>query len=88
MELMNSNRPLAEISKSVPHCYKGEKLIEMIFVKKIPLNRAVWYIRINGATEIVRSSALYHRNTTDHPYSKIRELDLDSLSLAILMNGQ
>lgn len=53
-ELANPARPLSEISKSVPHGYRGEKLLDMFYTRQVPLPRAVWYTRAIGAIEIVR----------------------------------
>lgn len=52
-ELANPAVPISKLSRSVPHGYKGEKLLAMLVEKQVPVGRAVWYIRTNGATEIV-----------------------------------
>lgn len=57
-DLANPAVPLSKISRSVPHGYKGEKLLEMVFSRSVTLSRAVWYIRAIGAIEIVSSSAI------------------------------
>ena len=68
-ELANAAVPISKLAKSVPHGYKGEKLLQMLVDRNIPLNRAVWYIRTNGATEIVShpTSAQTRLAATDTP---------------------
>ena len=53
-ELANPDIPLQKLARNVPHGYKGEKLLEMLASRNVPLPRAVWYIKAVGASEIVR----------------------------------
>ena len=55
-ELANPVVPISKLAKSVPHGYRNEKLLQMLLDRDVPLSRAVWYIRTNGATEIVSPS--------------------------------
>ena len=51
-DLANPTIPLQKLG-SIPHGYKGEKLLEILLLKEVPINRAIWYIRALGAAEIV-----------------------------------
>ena len=53
-DLANPAIPLSKLSRTVPHGYRGEKLLDMLFARQAPIARAVWYIRAMGAVEIVR----------------------------------
>lgn len=64
-DLANPSIPLSKLSKNVPHGYRGEKLLDMIFARKVLVERAVWYIRAIGAIEIVRASPSIYRPLTD-----------------------
>ncbi|KAK4705575.1 protein SPA2, partial [Phenoliferia sp. Uapishka_3] len=54
-DLANPAVPLSKLSRNIPHGYVGEKRLEMLFVRQVPLLRAVWYIRAIGAIEIQAS---------------------------------
>ena len=54
-DLANPAIPLSKLSRNIPHGYVGEKRLEMLFARHVPLLRAVWYIRAIGAIEIVSS---------------------------------
>ncbi|KAL8280716.1 hypothetical protein RQP46_007039 [Phenoliferia psychrophenolica] len=51
-DLANQAIPLSKLSRNIPHGYVGEKRLEMLFDRQVPLLRAVWYIRAIGAIEI------------------------------------
>jgi hypothetical protein len=55
-DLSNPAIPLEKLSRNVPHGYKGDKLLEMLCNRRVPVERAGWYIRAIGGIEIVRSS--------------------------------
>lgn len=46
--------PLQKLAKSVPHGQKGPDVLDMLYANKVPVPRALWYIRVLGAIEIVR----------------------------------
>lgn len=52
-DLANPAVPLSKLSKNIPHGFRGEKLLEMLYTRQVPLLRAVWYIRAMGGVEIV-----------------------------------
>lgn len=53
-DLANPLVPLEKLSRNVPHGYRGDKLLDMLCVKQVKVERAVWYIRAIGGIEIVR----------------------------------
>jgi hypothetical protein len=55
-DLANPKVSLSKLARSVPHGYRGEKLVDMLVAKEVPVTRSVWYIRVLGAHEIVSSS--------------------------------
>ncbi|KAM0749703.1 hypothetical protein T439DRAFT_381275 [Meredithblackwellia eburnea MCA 4105] len=54
-DLANEGIPLSRLSRNVPHGYVGEKKLEMLFARKVPIIRAVWFVRAIGAIEIQAS---------------------------------
>jgi hypothetical protein len=53
-DLANSQIPLSKLANSsIPHPFKGHDLLEMLYSNKIPIDRAVWYVRVLGAHETV-----------------------------------
>lgn len=68
-DLANANVPLAKLAKSVPHGYRGEKLLEMLIQRNVPVNRAAWYIQVVGASEIVSLSA---QRCLTHPLKPVQ----------------
>ncbi|KAF9586656.1 RNA polymerase II mediator complex subunit [Lunasporangiospora selenospora] len=44
--------PLRRLSKSVPHGFKGEKLLEALAQRQVPMLRATWYIKIIALSEM------------------------------------
>ncbi|GAA5934669.1 Srb8p [Sporobolomyces koalae] len=51
-DLANPAVPLAKLSRSVPHGYKGEKGLDMLAARKVQVERAVWFVRAFGGVEI------------------------------------
>ncbi|GAA97094.1 uncharacterized protein L969DRAFT_105648 [Mixia osmundae IAM 14324] len=51
-DLASPDVPLAKLSKTVPHSFKGEKLLSMLVQRRVPISRALWYIKIVGASDI------------------------------------
>lgn len=47
--------PLSKLFTIVPHGYRGQQILDMLFAKKVPVARAVWFVRAFGALEIVRA---------------------------------
>jgi mediator of RNA polymerase II transcription subunit 12 len=52
-DLANPDFPLHRLAKSIPHGYKGQDLLEMLYTKEIPVDRAAWLIQALGAHEVV-----------------------------------
>ncbi|KAF9335702.1 RNA polymerase II mediator complex subunit [Podila minutissima] len=57
---------LRKLSKSVPHGFKSEKLLEVLAQRQVPMLRATWYIKIVALSEM---QAQRSRPSTQHKYS-------------------
>ncbi|KAI8911772.1 hypothetical protein EDD86DRAFT_264460 [Gorgonomyces haynaldii] len=49
---LSGNAPLSVLVNSIPHGIKGDRLLEMVYERMIPLTRAVWLFKIWGANEM------------------------------------
>ncbi|KAG0201412.1 RNA polymerase II mediator complex subunit [Mortierella sp. GBA30] len=60
---------LRRLSKSVPHGFKSEKLLETLAQRQVPMLRATWYIKIVALSEMQaprsRPSATQNQYSTD-----------------------
>ncbi|KAI1317908.1 RNA polymerase II mediator complex subunit [Mortierella claussenii] len=60
---------LRRLSKSVPHGFKSEKLLETLAQRQVPMLRATWYIKIVALSEMQaprsRPSSTQHQYSTD-----------------------
>jgi mediator of RNA polymerase II transcription subunit 12, fungi type len=52
-DLANPNFPIHRFAKNVPHGFKGLDLLEMLYGKDVPVDRAAWFIQVLGAHEVV-----------------------------------
>lgn len=52
-DLANPDVPLSKLNKIIPHGPKGADLLDMLESNRVPTQRAVWYVRVAGAAEIV-----------------------------------
>lgn len=52
-QLADPNVPLYTLGKSVPHGAKGQDLLEMLYSNNVEISRAVWFVRVLGANEMV-----------------------------------
>ena len=53
-DLASSQVPLSKLANSsIPHPFKGHDLLDMLYSKEVPIDRAVWYVRVLGANETV-----------------------------------
>lgn len=60
-DLANPDVPLNKLNKIIPHGPKGSDLLDMLESNRVPTQRAVWYVRVAGAADIVsRSSTACH----------------------------
>jgi hypothetical protein len=59
-DLADSTVPLHKLGKSVPHGAKGHDLLDLLHKYDVPIVRAVWFLRVFGAYETVRSQS--HEN--------------------------
>jgi len=51
-DLATPTTPLRKLSRTIPHGLRGRDLLEECSAKKIPINRAVWFVRCVGANEL------------------------------------
>lgn len=51
--------PLARLARSVPHGFKGERMLEMLVQRQIPSDRAIWYLRAISIADVVRALHTY-----------------------------
>lgn len=54
-DLANPDVPLYKLGKSVPHGAKGHDLLDLLHSNRVAIPRAVWFLRVLGANETVRS---------------------------------
>jgi mediator of RNA polymerase II transcription subunit 12, fungi type len=47
--------PLYKLGKSIPYGLKGQDLLEKLYVENVAIPRAVWFLRVLGANEVVRT---------------------------------
>jgi mediator of RNA polymerase II transcription subunit 12 len=53
-DLANSQVPLSKLANSpIPHPFKGHDLLDMLYKNSVPIDRALWYVRVLGAHETV-----------------------------------
>jgi mediator of RNA polymerase II transcription subunit 12 len=52
-DLANPDVPLQKLGKSVPHGAKGHDLLDLLQTNNVAIPRAVWFLRVFGANEIV-----------------------------------
>lgn len=55
-DLANPAVPLNKLGKSVPHGAKGHDLLDLLQSNNVAIPRAVWFLRVFGANETVRTS--------------------------------
>ncbi|WBW70611.1 mediator complex subunit Med12 [Schizosaccharomyces osmophilus] len=51
-DLANDNICLSELSKKIPHGVWGKDIIQLVLDFRVPLPRAIWFIRCAGTNEI------------------------------------
>jgi hypothetical protein len=42
----------------IPHGPKGSELFELLYTKNVPIDRAVWFVRIVGYNDMVRAASV------------------------------
>jgi mediator of RNA polymerase II transcription subunit 12 len=52
-DLANPDVPLHKLGKSVPHGAKGHDLLDLLHTNNVAIPRAVWFLRVFGANEVV-----------------------------------
>ena len=55
-DLANTEVPLYKLGKNVPHGAKGHDLLDLLHSKKVEIQRAVWFLRVFGGNESVRTN--------------------------------
>ena len=54
-DLADPKVPLNKLGKSVPHGAKGHDLLDLLQSNNVAIPRAVWFLRVFGANETVRT---------------------------------
>ncbi|QRV93786.1 mediator complex subunit Med12 [Ceratobasidium sp. AG-Ba] len=52
-DLSNPSVPLSKLARSVLHITKNSDLIDILYSNNVPIPRAVWYVRVLGANELI-----------------------------------
>lgn len=55
-DLANPAIPLSKLYSVIPNSARGVSLLELMFSRKVEVERAVWFVRASGAAEIVSST--------------------------------
>lgn len=58
MDLADPKIPLYKLGKNIPHGAKGHDLLDLLHTNKVEISRAVWFVRVFGSNETVRSRLL------------------------------
>ncbi|KAI9492408.1 hypothetical protein BDB00DRAFT_765585 [Zychaea mexicana] len=67
-ELASGTQPLRKLAKNVPHGFKGEKLLETLAMRQVPLLRAAWYIKVVGLSEMSQRNANNNATSVSQAY--------------------
>lgn len=51
-DLANPTVSLRRLSRTIPHGLRGKSLLDQCSNKKIPPNRAIWFVKCVGANEL------------------------------------
>jgi mediator of RNA polymerase II transcription subunit 12, fungi type len=51
-DLANPSHSLRRLARGVPHGIKGRQLLEQVCNKNVPINRAIWFIRVISVNEL------------------------------------
>jgi mediator of RNA polymerase II transcription subunit 12, fungi type len=51
-DLANPSQSLRRLARGVPHGIKGRQLLEQVCSKNVPINRAIWFIRVISVNEL------------------------------------
>ena len=65
-DLANPDVPLHKLGKNVPHGAKGHDLLDLLQSHNVAISRAVWFLRVFGANETVRS--LYYSSCLSNQF--------------------
>lgn len=86
---LSGTTSLRRLSKSVPHGFKSEKLLEALAQRQVPMLRATWYIKIIALSEMQaqrsRPSSTQNQYSTDwtmtvHMFLKKQLLEINPQS--------
>lgn len=67
-DLANPDVPLYKLGKNVPHGAKGQDLLDLLQSNNVAIPRAVWFLRVFGANETVRSHQIILHSDSTHPW--------------------
>ena len=51
-DLANPSQSLRRLARGVPHGIRGRHLLEQVCTKNVPVNRAIWFIRVISVNEL------------------------------------
>ena len=51
-DLANPSQSLRRLARGVPHGIRGRLLLEQVCSKNVPVNRAIWFIRVISVNEL------------------------------------
>ena len=51
-DLANPSQSLRRLARGVPHGIRGRHLLEQVCSKNVPVNRAIWFIRVISVNEL------------------------------------
>jgi mediator of RNA polymerase II transcription subunit 12 len=51
-DLANPSQSLRRLARGVPHGIRGRTLLEQVCSKNVPVNRAIWFIRVISVNEL------------------------------------
>lgn len=52
--LADASIPLNKLARNVPHGIKGLDMLELLWSKRVNVERSGWFIQVVGAIEVVR----------------------------------
>ena len=58
-----------KFAKSVPHGMKGQDLLEMLWTRRIGVDRAVWLVQVLGAHDVASRQQMLHSIQADKVHS-------------------
>lgn len=51
-DLANPSQSLRRLARGIPHGIRGRQILEQVCSKNVPVNRAIWFIRVINVNEL------------------------------------